>query len=304
MDRNGRKSQVAWSPDLYLDDAGANGRGLQETIRSWSGILSTSPAEHRTQDLSWHGQAVNVLLAAGGQTAVFTEAGAGNTGYSIYARSLDGSAPYRLGAGQLVALSPDGKWATAYRAGQKKFVLLPVGAGEERPISIPGLEDETAPVVGWLADGRRYLVWGRQPGKKAQHFLWDPAGKQLAPVTPEGTPLGYCTGDGLKILAAGAGGRPYVFSSKGGAPMPALGLLAADRPLGWSNTENVIFAAFQGLAVYRIDLKSGVRTAVPTVAHPIEADLLAPRSVTPDGKTLAYTYSYSRAELYLAENWN
>ena len=51
------------------------------------------------------------VLSADGKTAVFTEQGeAGGPGYSVYLRKLDGSAPVRLGEGNALALSPDGKW--------------------------------------------------------------------------------------------------------------------------------------------------------------------------------------------------
>ena len=67
------------------------------------------------------------------RTLLITEQGdGGGPGYRVYLRKTDGSPAVRLGSGEGMALSPDGKWVLAQRLNPSpaQLVLLPTGAGE------------------------------------------------------------------------------------------------------------------------------------------------------------------------------
>ena len=86
------------------------------------------------------------------------------TSEAAYLRSTDGSPAVRLGEGNPMALSPDGKWAIVYRnTPDPHFVLLPTGPGQARSLS-------TTPVVprAWVKfhpDGTRIFFVGSVSGQ-------------------------------------------------------------------------------------------------------------------------------------------
>lgn len=301
---SGGRRRVAWMPDLSLDDVSRDGKALVETLRSWSGVGMNIPERGVNRDLSWHGQTINALISGDGLRVVSTEYEGGGSRYEIYTRTADGSAAVPLGDGEAVAMSPDGRWVTAYSPQSKaRYSLLPSVPGEASPIVIPGLEDKTGIVAGWLPDGRR-LVWGREAGKKSRHFLWTPSSDQLQAITPEGTPLGYVMADGSRILAGGADNRPYVFFSDGSPARPVLGLTPSDRPLNWSRDGESVFVASQQddrqTSIYRLSVPNGTKARWSTLDPAIQADGVVARSITPDGKMVVYSYYRSQSELFIA----
>ncbi len=304
---NGKKRRVTWMPGGSLDDVARDGRTLIENIRVLSGIGFTDLGSNSERDLSWHAQTLNVHISSDGKNLIFTEYGErGGPNFGIYSRATDGSAATWIGEGQAVAVSPDRKWVSAFQAGATPpYSLLSVGFFKTNPISIAGLENGSAAVVGWLADGT-YLVWGRELGKNPRHFRWNSTTKALKPITPEGSTAGFISGNGTQILSAGIDNRPYVFYADGGQRQPAKGLEPGYLTLGWANDgESVLVAAIDGgdrrFAISRIDLSTGANTLVGKLRPSIEADTVIPRAITPDGKFLAFTYYRTEGELYLAE---
>ena len=102
------------------------------------------------------------------RAVLFDEQNMGDVGTdAIYMRTMDGSPAVRLGDGQSLALTPDGKrvLARSRAAGALDLVLLPIGAGEPRTLPRPGL-DLTAGI--FFPDGRRLLLSGHEPGRASQ----------------------------------------------------------------------------------------------------------------------------------------
>jgi Tol biopolymer transport system component len=303
----GRERAVDWMPESYLDDVSPTGRALVENLRSWSGVLLGKLDQAGSSDVSWHGQAVNMTVSPAGG-AVFTEYGeGGGPNFGIYGRASADVPAVRIGDGDAVALSPDGRWVCALRPkGTPKYSLLSMtNPGEEKPVSVEGLEDKSAPVVGWLDNGD-YLLWGRAPGKKPRHFVWRPRPSGgLRPVTPEGSPLGYPAADGSKILTGGSANGPQVYKVSDGSARPAAGLRSSDQPLRWaSDGESVYVASLEAdhrFAVLLVDLRTGERRRLQELRPGIQADTILPRSISPDGKTVGYSYYRAEADLFLAD---
>ena len=302
---DGKKRRVAWMPDLSLDDVTRDGKALVETLHSWSGVGLSMPDRAMNRDLSWHGQTINALLSADGQRVVFTEYGGGGDGkYGIYSRAADGSPAVRVGDGEAVALSPDGRWVTAYTPqGNPRYSLLPSLPGDASPIVVPGLEDKSAMVVGWLSDGRR-LIWGKESGKKSRHFLWTPTSDQLSAVTPEETPVGYVSADASRILAGGAGNQLHIFFSDGSPAKPVRGLRPTDRLLRWAEDRESVFVATQQddrqSVIEKVNLTDGARSRWSTLDPPVQAEAIRVRAISADGRSVIYSYYRSEAALYLA----
>jgi hypothetical protein len=204
-----------------------------------------------------------------------------------------------------VAVSPDGKWASVYRAVPKPgFFLVAVDGGKEQLVDIPELEGRTAPVIAWLRGGR-YLVWGNRPGNAKQHFIWNPTAGQLRVVSPPGSAIGLASDDGTRILTASPTGSLYTLAVEDGKLNRVQGVLPGDQFLRWSPDDQFVFAAVpaenrRDFSIFRINVSNGVRTLWKRVEPDPQANTAAPEAITPDGNTYAYIYFRGQSELFLA----
>ena len=100
--------------NLTLHDVSRDGRALMAHDALRSGILAFVPGDARERDLSWLDWSSVRDIARDGSVFVFSETGKeGDRGYSSYSRRMDGSPPVRLGDGNPMSISPDGRWALA-----------------------------------------------------------------------------------------------------------------------------------------------------------------------------------------------
>src|SRR5262249_43496612 len=133
---SGKKRFIAAAPgEMTLADISKSGQVLFLHGRMQIGLLGLAAGEKRERDLSALDWSRAPILSADGQTVIFSEEGeGGGPGYSVFLRKLDGSAPTRLGEGEGLALSPDGKWVLTalVRSSPVELVLLPTGAGEPK----------------------------------------------------------------------------------------------------------------------------------------------------------------------------
>jgi hypothetical protein len=79
---------------------------------------------------------VGAQLNADGTVVMFTDGNQSAGGnYAVALRKTDGSPPLRLGEGNGIDLSPDGKYALAYLfSPTPRIVVYPTGAGEPRTV--------------------------------------------------------------------------------------------------------------------------------------------------------------------------
>jgi dipeptidyl aminopeptidase/acylaminoacyl peptidase len=302
---DGKRRTVYWMPEAQLDDTGPSGEALVEMFRGWSGMRVRGASENRDSDLSWLGETVNVGLPAIGSQIFFTEQGSASGRVpGVYLRPRSGSPPVRLCDGSLIAVSPDGRWVSVYRAGpQPRYFLVPSYGGQEIPIEIPALENHTAAVIAWLPSG--YLVWGNRPGAGKQHFDWNAGTGELKPVGPVSPSVGLASDDGAVLLASSPNGAVYEFPVRGGKPTQVQGLQPSDQLLRWAPGNGFVFAGSlsegrRDFSIFKINVASGARTLWKRVDPDAPADSLAPAAITPDGNTYAYTYFRAQSELFLA----
>ena len=303
----GKLRTVDWMPELQLDDIGAHGEALVEMFRSWNGTRVRDSSESGERDLSWFGETVNVNLPADGSQVFFTEHEAAGGGVSgVYVRSRKGTPALRLCDGSLVAVSPDGKWASVYRSiPQPRYFLVSADGAHEQPVAIPALEGQTAAVIAWLHGGA-YLVWGNRPRHGKQHFVWNPSAGKLLPVSPPGSSIGLASDDGTRLLASTESGAGYVFTVDGGGkPSAALGLLPSDRLLRWTLDDKSVFTAGlsenrRDFSIFKVNVANGARSLWKVVEPDIPADSTSPSAITPNGTTYAYIYYRAQSDLFLA----
>jgi dipeptidyl aminopeptidase/acylaminoacyl peptidase len=272
-------------------------------------IVGRAPAHAAETNLSWLDWSFPMDLSSDGRTVLFDEQNAGDGGnYAIYLRGTDGAPAVRLGSGQSLALSPDGKWALArsLTAGAIDLLLLPVGAGEPRTLARPAFDPEDG---AFFPDGRRLLLWGHEPGRASRLFVMDLEGGTAKPVSPEGVSLlrwRALAPDGRTAVARGADGTLGLYPTDGGEPRALPGTTRDDIPIRWA-------ADGKGLYVQRgpgvparvdlLDVASGKRRPWKELTPPDPAGVLAigPILLSADGQSYVYSYRRMIDDLFLVE---
>jgi serine/threonine protein kinase len=307
---SGRQRLLASMPgEFVLHDVSRDGRVLLERdSESWE-TVGTSPGDAHERSLSWLDRSVVADISADGKTLLFNETGAGAGAQSaVYLRKTDSSPAIRLGDGEAVALSPDGKWALA-RLSVSQMVLLPVGPGQARPLPSEGILFQSA--GAFFPDGQRVLLVGTEKGRRARLYVQDIAGGGPRPMTPEGTHFGRACNpispDGKLVAALNAEQTNALYSVEGGAAVPPRRIPDAVRGdvLRWSSDGRSVLLLEGNLpaSVYRIDPWSGRKELwkkfMPT--EPLGSGTVSVVVMAPDGKSYAYTYQRYFSDLFLVE---
>jgi hypothetical protein len=276
---------------------------VRNFVRTWR------TGESSERDLSWLEQSVAVDLSADGKKALLRIDSERETkGSAVFLRSMDGSAPVRLGDGNPQELSRDGKWALALRGG--KLVALPTAAGKERML------EATPPMVSaarWMPDGVQVLVVAKEPSGRSvasvMSFEGGPArivgnpldlregsgsNRALSPVSP----------DGRFVAAAVASGQIVIVPLDGGEARPLPGTGPNDVPVQWTPDGRQLFVLDVGrlpAKVYKTDLATGRRVIWREIqpADRVGVSGVSTALVTPDGATCTYSYMQFRSDLYV-----
>jgi serine/threonine protein kinase len=307
--RAGRVRDVLVLPGtLTLQDISRDGRVLLVETNQRLGFFGLFSGEAKERDLSGFEWSWGPRLSPDAKTILFSEQGeAGGPGYSVFVRKPDGSAPVRLGEGAGMAVSPDGKWILAgrVRTSPATLVLLPTGVGQPRTFPKDSI-DRTLSFNAFLPDGKGIVYDGSEPGKPQRVFLQDLDGGAARPVTPEGTTADLVSPDGKLLLTRSTQGFALTPLS-GGAPTPLKGFEAQDRPVGWTADGRSVYVGTNERAlparVFRVDLATGARELWKefTPADPTGISRIGVSSISPDGKTMLFSYAHRLADLYVAE---
>jgi eukaryotic-like serine/threonine-protein kinase len=316
--RSGQRRLIASSPGvLTLQDISKDGRVLIDHANERVGLLGLSAADAKERDLSGLDWSRGPILSDDGKTLVFSELGeGGGAGYSVYLRRMDGSPAVRLGEGEALALSTDGKWilAALVRSSPVSLILLPSGAGEARPLPKDSINHEGGAreggvrgVASFFPDGRRIIFVGSEPEHARRSWIQDLDGGKPRPVSPEGVVGALLSPDGRFFVGRGPDQKPALYPVEAGPPRPIEGLEPSDQPLRWSADGKSLFVRPLGRSltarVYSVDVASGRRELWkefaprdPTGLTDISAD-----AITPDGKTLVFAYHHILSDLYVVE---
>ncbi|MGE5414101.1 MAG: TolB family protein, partial [Syntrophomonadaceae bacterium] len=242
-----------------------------------------------------------------GKTILINDIGdAAGTAGAYYLRRTDGSPAVKLGEGQGIDLSADGRWVLA-RAPERGLALIPTGTGSPIPIAIEPLENPGNTVFS--PDGKRLLLSATEGGGKRRVYIRDlPSGKPRA-ITDKAY---FVTRDGVSPDGrwAAAWGEYtedlFLLPIDGGEPRTVANTKDLDF-IRWSGDGKFIFGVVSGSIpahVVRVEVATGKRESWKDLAPAEPAGLIAigPVFLTPDGK--GYVYGYGRAatsDLYLIE---
>ena len=308
---SGKERSVFKAPgSLALHDVAPDGRALIVVQRRRPVLYGLAPGEARERDLSWLDYGIAVDISRDGRTLLFQEQGeGGGSEYSAYVRGMDGSLPVRLGRGAAVALSPDGKHALVLNiALPMQAVLLPTGPGQARPLPRGPLVQIHG--AGFLPDGKRVVLTANEQGQAARLYLQDIAGGEPKPISAEGVSATQfaipATPDGA-FVAAFQGRRIVLVPTAGGEPRVAPGTELDEGPLRFSDDGRFLFIgdafATRTTRIFRVDLARGTREHWKELRREGSSPAAAVTTITitPDGKSYAYTFRDDTSTLYVAE---
>jgi eukaryotic-like serine/threonine-protein kinase len=252
-------------------------------------------------------QATGTVIAADGKSVLITDQGGfAGAAYATYLRHPDQPAPVRLGDGQALGFSPDGRSVLSVVYGPpSRLLLLPVGVGEA--VELPNPQRLTIPVAAFLPDGKHVVFIGSEGSKPLRGFIQSIADGSRRAFTPEGVNTSSFSilpvvPDGSAAWLLGADGKPYLFPLDGGSPQPLRGVLPDDDCVMWSADGRALYVLSQEpmQRIYRVDLATGTRTAWKDVVPSQPAGVrLSQVAVTPDGKMMLHSYSQLLTNLYV-----
>ncbi len=224
--------------------------------------------------------------------------------YSTYLRKMDASTSVRLGEGNPLDLSSDGKSVlAAVFTNPPRLMIYPTGAGEARNISFKGFESYE---TGQFFHGdERILLCGVRSGEGRRCYVAETKGGNPGPVTPEGTWDGKISPDERSVVAFGSGNhRIYPV---GGGPVRAVpGLTPDDNVSGWSADGRSLIVSRTTLVptrVERVDIATGKRTLLREVGPADAAGVAVVSNVllSADEKSYAYTALHQGAYLFTVD---
>jgi len=203
--------------------------------------------------------------------------------------------------------SPDVKWALGIvePTVRPRLVLYPIGTGEARILDSSGLRIQNAM---WLPDGQEILFSANEPDHGVRIYLQAVGGTKPSAVSPEGyLAFDRCLSpDGKLVAASGPDQRYYLYPVRGGEPTPIPGLVSGDVPVSWSGDGRSLLIGRRGevpLKAFWLDVRTGRKDLWQELIPPDPTGIttIGRIAATPDGKSYAYSYIRSLADLYVVE---
>jgi Tol biopolymer transport system component len=310
VDLSGRDRPILRvSGNLTLHDVSRDGRALVSDDKWRRRVFYRGAGAPRDVELSWLDWTYPRGISSDWSRLLFDELGdGGGRDYAIYIRTTDGGPATRLGRGNALALSPDGKWVlSATLDAPAKLVLLPTGAGSPRELRSGALDHR---VASWLPDGRRIVFGGAEPGSPGRLYVQDLDGGPPRPVSPEGVVFAAgaslpVSPDGRFVLTSRDDGSTWLQPLDGGQQAGVAGLLPDERVVGWASGNSLFVVSSQDLParLFLLDPATGARRPAAEIwpADPAGVVAVGPILVRPDGRALVYGCPQILSDLYVVE---
>ena len=300
------RTVLALPTDWRILDVAADGKALmsselvQREIELWRGDQA------QPQDLSLFDQSLGSAISNDGKAALVSDQGSiAGTIYATYLRREQDDA-IRLGDGQAVDFSPDGQWALAIVYGPpSRLVLLPTGAGNAK--ELPNSSGMTLQAASFSPDGRHVIFNGGVGSQPLRLYIQDIASGETRTFGEAGVSLASFAGiavspDGSLVHMLGPDNLPYLYPVSGSARIPIKGINPGERVIRFSDKGELFVSNLIGIPqhITRVDLATGRRTPVrelmPSQAAGVRRTEL---SMTPDGRTILFSYSRLLSSLYV-----
>src|SRR5581483_4068716 len=291
---------------MTVEDIGADGRVLVTLGNERLAMEMAGSSKADTQDVSWYDWTIAKDISSDDQWILFEESGEpAGPNYAVGIRRSDGSPPIRLGNGSAGGLSPDGKWALAIVPGPpQRVVLLPIGAGQPRDISLPGIEHVENGFARFMPDGNSIVFYSNEPGHGARTYVEEINGGKPKPITPEGVPSLVTSPDGKYIAGWGRQGELDIFPVQGGPPHVITRVDGNYGLLQWSADGSALFLTGPGevpVKIYRLDVPTARMREVRELSPSTRAGVVSINPVVVNRTATKFLYSYFQelSDLYV-----
>jgi hypothetical protein len=297
-----------------LLDISRDGRVLMTQTDFRDELMARPPAAPAERVLTWLALSALADLSVDSSRVLFTELNlGGGSGESVYLRSTDGAPAVRLGTGDALSLSPDGKWALATLSPPTRLFALPTGAGEARELTRAGFDyAPSVPPIGkvrwgvWFPDSHHIIFNAAQHDGPLRLFVQDIEGGEPRAVGPTGVIGAGVSPNGRSVVAGGPNRPTIIFPLEGGEPAAFKGLQAGERPIRWSlDGRSLICRHDVGHAteVSAVEIATGRHTLLwrLAAADAAGAEPVNTIAVTPDGRSYAYSFFRNVSDLYMVE---
>jgi eukaryotic-like serine/threonine-protein kinase len=291
---------------LFLLDVSRDGRWLVTRDEKQDAVWALAPGAQVEQDLSLLDHSWQPTLSDDGTQVLFTAGDpASGLNYVVCLRRTDGSPVVRLGQGDALDLSHDGKWALSLvPTSPPQLVMFPTGPGEPTRLARGALNDYDS--ASFFPDATKILVCGSEPGHAGRCYVQDVGGGSPRPVTPEGTRQGRISPDGKLVLVQSVTGERLLISIDGGEAKPVPSIRSGETVAGWSADGQSVFvfeATEIPTRVERVDVRSGRRVLFREIAPLDRSGYLHIEQVSLAKHANAYTYGVVRrtSQLYLVQ---
>ena len=303
------RTVLALPTDWRIMDIAADGRVLMTGELVMRQIELWRDGEAQPKDFTLFDQSLGGALSRDGMSALIADQGSmAGTAYATYLRRVDQPEAVRLGEGQSVDFSSDGQWALSIVYGPpSRILLLPVGPA--KTVELPNPERLTIQ-AGAFVPGKRQVVFLAGQGSADQNrgYLQDIDTGAIRPFTDKGMSLASYVAvpispDGARVWMEAPDGKPYLYPTAGGQPVPLLGVQPGERVIRWTDDGRSIFVSnLRGVPqrVFRVDVATGTRAFVkelmPAQASGVRRTEV---SLTPDGRSALFSYSRLLSSLYV-----
>jgi len=299
---------------IRLDDVSRDGQVLLSNQLERAELVYAGDGASSQTVLSWSDRNHVSAVSSDGKVLfrVAVTAPAGETfnpGFAML-RTRDGGPAQSLGEGYGLDLSADGRWALVVSVDQKRLTAVPTGAGQPRRIETHGIE-----ILGarWMPARKGLLVVGRTPPESDCHLyrLLDDGSKPVrvtdAPLDAPLINLVHVSQDGRRAAALDSNRLLIIVSLDDGATLPIPSAFASGVPRGWAADGSLWLSqggdyAGARLRLMRVDMVKGKvleeRTIEPL--DPSGSTAIFALALTPDGRGVAFTYSHTVGNLYIA----
>jgi serine/threonine protein kinase/WD40 repeat protein len=295
---------------LKLHDVARSGRVLLTRESPRVGVLAMLEGDTRERDMSFLDYSFAADLTPDSRTLLFDEEGeAGGANYTVFVRKSDRSPVVRLGEGNAMGISPDGKWALSMMPiPNSPFILLPTGTGEHKQLAAGNVSPEQA--ATWFPDSQSIVFAGSEPGHELRLYVQAiEGGGKPRPISPEGIvaalPGFAVSPDGKFVAAIGKDRKAMLFPVEGGESRAIKGIEDGEFPLRFADARTV-YVWKRGdvpAKVTRVDIESGKREPFKNLipADPSGVERISNVLVTPDGKGYAYCFTRLLSDLFVVE---
>jgi len=304
---SGKRRDVVRGPgQLRLYDIAADGRVLLARWDLQLGVRGTSPTSSQERELSVTDDSLLEDLSGDGSAVLVYDRD------GLFLRKTDGSPAVRLGdrfdGGRL---SPDGKSLLVISPVDSHPMLIPVGAGDSRPIGTQECHG-----AEWFPDGKRFLCEIRDEAQNTRFSSVDvPAGQATEIPLPSDAAAdlhyyGPLSPDGAFLAGVGHSGDYWIVPLAGGAirriAWSVVGPVKDTLPVGWTADGRGLFVHHIGEipdTVQRLDLATGRIEPWKELTLEDRAGVtrIHPVRLAADGRAWAYTYIRVLSNLYVVD---